>query len=95
MPAISSAQKNTMPMPIPAHPHHPMLWSYQNIIVIASNQTARKLFTHPLGLTCHKTGRQGPVRTSVRDLRPLYAAVAVVGGLETYFPEISDASPYP
>jgi len=38
--------KNTMPMPIPAHPHHPMLWSYQNIIVIASNRTTRKLVTH-------------------------------------------------
>jgi len=25
---------------------HPMLWSYQNIIVIASNRTTRKLVTH-------------------------------------------------
>jgi len=45
MPAINSAQNNTMPMPIPANPHHPMLWSYQYIMVIASNRTARKLFT--------------------------------------------------
>jgi len=47
MPAINSAQNNTTPMPIPAHPHQPMVWSYQNITAFASNRTARKLFTHP------------------------------------------------
>jgi hypothetical protein len=63
MPAMSDAQNNAMPMPSPAHPRQPILWSYQNIIVFASKLT-------PSCLSRHKTCQSGAGGTSVRDLRP-------------------------
>ena len=35
MPATTSAQNKTMPIPMPAYPHQPMSWSYQNIMITA------------------------------------------------------------